>query len=460
MSELKQIVLRSSAGAVRIPSANVYYAFGDGRFPYDCVSCNAKCCRGYGYLAAAGAEFDRQVNMRRTLPLFAAPAPDRGTAQFQISNCAPGCFFLSDDGRCEIHATAGFDAKPETCRLFPFNNLRRLGPYLIVAPHSSLCPLAVSYPERSSCSDHAALFESLAAQPIAARVRGFTSEFANPADLIARERQIVTLSDANGHARSYLPFVAGQILLDTASAGSTSTGIELVTDAVNRIAAVLGTPRAESFSENPELVRTMIAVTPFLRAQLVLAEQRPADKPQQRPVTGARVALSILATYLLGDAAMTAGMKEISFQTLAKLSQDFRALISMLACLPEVMVWRDRAPIDAISLVDANDRRRFVRIAKALMASSQRHTRVPLGDVLSAHAPGDAVHRVLFMKAVADRLAGHLTEIDGPESTSHEASPRQRVSNAFNRWMIVNFDEDLVQSVYERQRRGAAANVG
>ena len=112
----------------------IYFPFPSGRLGYDCVTCQAKCCRGFGYMTTVGAELDRQFEMRPTLPLFVSP-PDPRTSggQVSIGNCAPGCFFLADDGRCDIHRERGFAAKPETCRLFPFNNFRRVGRFLIVA---------------------------------------------------------------------------------------------------------------------------------------------------------------------------------------------------------------------------------------------------------------------------------------------------------------------------------------
>ncbi len=34
-------------------------------------------------------------------------------------------FFLTAENRCSVEERAGHDAKPETCRLFPFNNILR-----------------------------------------------------------------------------------------------------------------------------------------------------------------------------------------------------------------------------------------------------------------------------------------------------------------------------------------------
>jgi hypothetical protein len=55
-----------------IEPEDVYFSFASGRLAYDCVSCNAKCCRGFGYLVTGSKEVALQIEMRRQLPLFVA----------------------------------------------------------------------------------------------------------------------------------------------------------------------------------------------------------------------------------------------------------------------------------------------------------------------------------------------------------------------------------------------------
>jgi Fe-S-cluster containining protein len=51
------------------------------------------------------------------------------------------CWFLDDGGLCRIEVEDGRDAKPASCRLFPFNRVFRLGSYTIVDYNSVICPL-------------------------------------------------------------------------------------------------------------------------------------------------------------------------------------------------------------------------------------------------------------------------------------------------------------------------------
>lgn len=139
---MTSIVLASTEPAVTIAPENVYFPFESGRLSYDCEQCGAKCCRGYGY-ALSTSELAVQLRIRPALRFFV----DAGLPQsrlHQIGNCPPSCFFLDADARCAIHSLHGYRVKPETCRLFPFNQLRICDPYLIVLPHDEICPLGVT----------------------------------------------------------------------------------------------------------------------------------------------------------------------------------------------------------------------------------------------------------------------------------------------------------------------------
>ena len=53
------------------------------------------------------------------------------------------CWFLADDGLCKIEVEDGRDAKPASCKLFPFNRVFRIGGYTVIDYNSVICPLHV-----------------------------------------------------------------------------------------------------------------------------------------------------------------------------------------------------------------------------------------------------------------------------------------------------------------------------
>jgi Fe-S-cluster containining protein len=145
------------AAGIAVPAAAVYFAFPSGRWTFDCAHCGAQCCRGHGYSLSLAKDTAHHWTGAETLRVFAS----RGDkANLMMVNFKPGCFKLTEDGLCQLHLEHGFAAKPETCRLFPFNGLKLVGSYLIVEPHPHLCPLALS-PVPAPLSAHDGLLDSM-----------------------------------------------------------------------------------------------------------------------------------------------------------------------------------------------------------------------------------------------------------------------------------------------------------
>jgi Fe-S-cluster containining protein len=153
MGVVENVVLANSGRPISIQADHVYFAFPSGRLTYDCVSCGAKCCRGFGYEVFVDRDLQRQLGTRHALRFFLDPCEAGAADHYHARNLKPACFFLDEQNACSLHVQHGYDTKPETCRLFPFNQFNRVGDYLIVAPHPELCPLAILPPgERSDAS--------------------------------------------------------------------------------------------------------------------------------------------------------------------------------------------------------------------------------------------------------------------------------------------------------------------
>ncbi len=85
---------------------------------FSCQSC-AKCCRD---LVVDLTDRDRkQIDAGDWARRLDADPYVRLRDKWVLNKDGQGrCVFLSDAGRCRIHETQGFDAKPLACRLFPF----------------------------------------------------------------------------------------------------------------------------------------------------------------------------------------------------------------------------------------------------------------------------------------------------------------------------------------------------
>lgn len=118
---------------------HVYFTWPDGRFRYDCRACGA-CCKGHGIgLDVAGGQLVQLLARRPALTAFLRRRGDAITA----FNPRDRCWFLADDGLCQIEVEDGREAKPASCRLFPFNRVFRIGRHVVVDYNSVICPLTV-----------------------------------------------------------------------------------------------------------------------------------------------------------------------------------------------------------------------------------------------------------------------------------------------------------------------------
>jgi len=115
----------------------VYFTWPDRRFRYECRGCGA-CCKGHGIgLDVAGGQLVQLVTRRPEIAAFLRRRGDAITA----FNPRDRCWFLADDGMCRVEVEDGRDAKPASCRLFPFNRVFRIGAYTVVDYNSVICPV-------------------------------------------------------------------------------------------------------------------------------------------------------------------------------------------------------------------------------------------------------------------------------------------------------------------------------
>ena len=399
------IVLNGFDPPRRVAPEDVHFAFGSGRFAYDCISCGAKCCRGFGYRLGP-EEVRTQVGRRPSVRLFLAPVESDGGTRMQ--NLAPGCFFLSDGGLCGIHAAQGYAAKPETCRLFPFNWLRLVGRHLIVAPHISLCPLEILRPPATSdSSSHTALARALAEAPIAGTVQELPVGDAAAAErLVELERRIrdAGVEPDTGYAR----FAARQVEITAAlfrPEGPLSP--EEADRAIGRFLAALEELLAISVPNDAASSEILIAATPALRAQTQYAGL--ASDGTRTPATAiGRLPQMLCVLHLLAQAAHDAGMARITFQTLGGMLKSFGPVLRVLAYADVAMRWHPESALPWPRRLAAGLDSKYLDVVQALL----RHDRgLTLGQVLAQAAPEEDVERILFVKEICNHLDGRIVPV-------------------------------------------------
>jgi hypothetical protein len=428
----------------------VYFAFASGRFSYDCVACQAKCCRGHGY-ALRGSELLVQLSARKSVALFVDERTTRTGDYYEVSNGPPGCFFLRDGGLCGIHADQGFAAKPETCRLFPFNNFVRFGNYLVVAPHAGLCPLeTVASPALSDCSRHELLLSAIDQNGIVNPMPELRVGGTEAALAMELETRVVALSEQHLHDRNYVEFAASQIVAAHQIAGAQGRGTSTTAAIAERdlirfshsMKDVLGS--APTTASEVAVVQTLVAATPTLRTMALFHRSSPS--------VGAIVEIDrlprlLLAMHALVAHASDAGMKRPTYQTVSHLFRTQRDLLTLLADSDRPMFWRLNAPIDALPDEDRAGQLRYLQIVREIVA--QRKTRtVAFGEILAEHLPAENLERIVYLKRLARHLPGRLTPRPGWLS---RGIARRSLKSSVQQWLVGNANLNTLADVAVRR---------
>lgn len=426
----------------------VYFAFGDGRLAYDCVTCGAQCCRHHDFEVLVDPELQRHLAGRHTLRFFLDPCDAGADNHYHARTFDPGCFFLDDRNLCGLHAQHGFAAKPETCRLFPFNQFTRAGDYLIVGPHV-LCPLAVApHDERSELSRHDELLTVMSAGGIGTHVGESALAAADVAPLVALERRILDHCEHDWHVTRYASNAAAQLAFTRAAVRGSAPDAAVrdraradIESFLVELHQVLGeSPRAGD--DAPMVVQPMIAMTPAVRSRLLFRDGMVTPDELER------VPRFMLALHTLAAFAHETGMAKIGCQTVLELRDVYRSLLLLLASADRVVAWRAETRIDIGVSGNRRLQTSYLRAAKALLPAVQRRSPTPLGRVLREHAPQEGVDRIVFLKLLARRTNGRLVPLDdAPSSSGWLRRPRETAK----RWALRHLDPDVLTRLADRR---------
>jgi len=455
--EERRIQLHSTSPPLSIPEDRVYYAFASGRLDYDCVSCGAQCCRGHGYALQSRVELEAQLSQSPAIAAFLRlkePTQESsGHAGVVVKNCPPACFFLGQEGLCNIQTTQGYASKPETCRLFPFNDLRLFGGHLIVAPHASLCPLKVlPLEERSPRSSHASLNREMGQAGIGAHVQ----EAATGAEIegiIRLERTIVALSERHLKGSSFLEFAEAQ---STATHGllrsrePSVVGLQPWAEHYCQLVAdVLQLMPSKTSTSQADLLATMIGATPAVRVQLVF----PLKRGNAPDLDVTRVPAYLCVLHSLAALALDAGMTRVTYQTIMRLCASHGALLRLLALADSVVVLRPDLKVDLRLLGSSEHHMTYVRILRALVSQEQEHRRSTLGEILCRELHETGFQRISLLSAIAQRLLGRISETPLDRKRS-----RRKIAFVpmIQRWVLREIKAELHVSVARTAaRRGS-----
>jgi Fe-S-cluster containining protein len=432
-----------------VPSDHVYFAFASGRLTYDCVRCGAQCCRGHGYeLTSAGADLRAQIDSQPLVHLFLDPCEAIDHHHYHVRNCAPGCFFLNEDNRCRLQIDHGYAAKPETCKLFPFNHLVRVEDYLVVAPHSTLCPLGVvgegAVDDRSR---HADLLAALTADGITTHVSAATPLHANVARLVILERAIVTLSERYLSRPRYTAYAAAQLAetrraFPQANEPGPDTALHDAARFEAALARLLGDAPCSDEPESTTIAGLLAAVTPAIRSQLVFATA--PDGKTEPHVDLQRVPHVLQVLYWFARRARDAGMAQITYQTVMRLFGTYRYLLTMLAYADSPVMLSPTATLDVVMRGKPEFQRSYLEIVQQLVPRKQRVAARTLADIVTEHVDLERLDRIAFLKLLARRLSGRVELVQGD---APDRRRRRRAAASVQQWALGHLNGQTIATI-------------
>ena len=109
----------------------IFFPFPSGALSYECVGCDAPCCKGQPIGIGRSRELVTIQQAQPRATLFAVPG-FQGGPLLALTPPPEKCWFYDRNGRCRIEHVVGRDAKPTGCRLFPFSRLFSVGEALAV----------------------------------------------------------------------------------------------------------------------------------------------------------------------------------------------------------------------------------------------------------------------------------------------------------------------------------------
>jgi len=266
----------------------IYFSFLNGILDYDCSSCDAPCCRGAQLGIGRSRELVALLSISPALALFAEP--DFSGSPLPSLLCpVDACWFLDQRNRCRLEWAVGREAKPASCRLFPFHQIRVAGDHLVVMPHF-LCPLQVADAPTTDgphSHDEICLEMHRAGVPRDGHLRMPRPPDMAWQDAMPIERRVRDLGARHLHDEDYVDYAQEQDFITLGTLGET-----LAMDSTNRLRNSVAQLLDATTAPSQRTVRDLVALTPYLRI-------RGVEVPR-RAMPGVLASLSVLLGVLEG----------------------------------------------------------------------------------------------------------------------------------------------------------------
>jgi hypothetical protein len=135
--------------------------------------------------------------------------------------------------------------------------------------------------------------------------------------------------------------------------------------------------------------------------------------------------------YLFLKLATEAGLRDVTFQTIARLLGDNFPLLWLLAQAHESVEWKRGAVLDMTYAGDSGLHERYLGLTQSLLPSVQRRSPRPLGEALRQHLDGcTGLERILALRFLARRLQGRIAPLAATAAGSPMINAEQPLTSS------------------------------
>jgi hypothetical protein len=329
-----------------------------------------------------------------------------------------------------VQVSSGYDAKPETCQLFPFNWLAVLGDILVVRPHYFLCPLTLTTPGHpNSSSNHQSLTSSLVRNGVKAFVPALQSVQLGTEDSISLEIACRTLAANHALDASYAPLAAAQVtatLPYVAADGLALDSVHGISARVHRLErtmrTLLGVPLASSVGTDVQML--MAAVTPTLRSLLVWQMLPAVTGARRLHVSVERIPLLLMALSILLEAAKASGMAP-TYQTAMKLFEQSYDLLYLLALGDDRVAFDEAEPLNLRIRATEDMRDYAVSVIFQILKFGKTRS---LSEILQSVLPSQSPERQQSLRFLSRQFANCICPLGQRRRTGGLVLVRRRLS--------------------------------
>lgn len=359
----------------------IHFLFPDGALGHDCARCDQRCCAG-GVLLHL--DRDRHVLDRAPdLRVFTRPGPGPRLRVLEMPR--PRCYFVRDDGRCELHHQGGHAAKPAMCRLFPVNLAWRLPAHdaIVVGLFVSICPLEVVAGDATGGLRHDALLGEVRAaldggELTPTRAAPHLDRF--PRDFLTLEQRLLA-GFARDRQRPLREVLATQLAITThprpldhvPGEDEVAAARGAIRDHVAEVAALLGI--ADPPEPDPDTAAGLMAMAGLLRMSWLL---EPSDLDHDEHMVRLPFALATLgllaACQVRARTTIAPGAPGLGLQAIHALSRSLGPLAMITTYLDDAVVATGPLPPAVRPLVSPPGRPQALadRLAAAVRSHDDR----------------------------------------------------------------------------------------